>query len=207
MLPPFGDELEARVRANLAAHERRDVPLDGRRHAAVAVTLVADADGAPCFVLTRRAPRMRAHAGQWALPGGRVDQGETFEAAARREVHEEIGLVLATDAHLGALEGYETRSGYFIVPHVYWCENLATLAPNPAEVAGVHHIALTALHSPGSPEFLAGDTPGRPILRLHLGRDHVHAPTAALLYQFREVALSGRYISVAHYDQPDFARR
>jgi 8-oxo-dGTP pyrophosphatase MutT (NUDIX family) len=204
----FDQTLRKSIGDNIARLIER--PADGHaelKDSAVAIVVSPGTDGAASFILTRRAARMGRHAGQWALPGGRVDQGETFEAAARREVHEEIGLALAADAHLGALEGYETRSGYFIVPHVYWCEDLTSLSPNPAEVAGVHHIALTALHSPGSPEFLAGDTPGRPILRLHLGRDHVHAPTAALLYQFREVALSGRYISVAHYDQPDFARR
>ena len=76
--PPFGPELETRVRAHLTAHERLMVPLDGRRHAAVTVTLVPQEDDvAACFLLTKRAPRLKAHAGQWALPGGRVEPGES----------------------------------------------------------------------------------------------------------------------------------
>src|SRR5829696_4040123 len=94
-IPPFGPDLETRIRANLAAHDRRTVPLDGRRHAAVAVTLIPDAENVPCFVLTRRAPRLSSHAGQWALPGGRVEPDETAVDGALRELAEEVGLTAA----------------------------------------------------------------------------------------------------------------
>ena len=36
---------------------------------------------------------------------------------------------------------------------------------------------------------------------------HLYAPTAAMMYQFREVALRGEATRVAHFDQPDFARK
>jgi hypothetical protein len=93
------------------------------------------------------------------------------------------------------------------VPHIYWSGAAADLHPNPDEVAEVRAISLTALNAPGSPQFEEGDTPGRPIVRLSLGDHWIHAPTAAVLLQFREVALHGRHIRVAHFDQPDFARR
>ena len=115
---PFGPDLEACVRAHLAAHDRSSVPLDGRRHAAVAVTLVDDDDGAPCFLLTRRAPRLTSHAGQWALPGGRVEPGESAIEGALRELAEEVGLSATPDQVLGCLDDYPTRSGYVITPVV-----------------------------------------------------------------------------------------
>jgi 8-oxo-dGTP pyrophosphatase MutT (NUDIX family) len=207
MLPPFGDELEARVRANLAAHERRDVPLDGRRHAAVAVTLVADADGAPCFVLTRRAPRMRAHAGQWALPGGRVEPHETAVAGALRELVEEVGLA-ATPAHvLGCLDDYPTRSGYVITPVVVWASDSADLRPQPGEVSAIHRVPLTVLEHPDVPHLRTIPESDRPVISIAMVETHVHAPTAAIVYQLREVALHGRPTRVDHFEQPVFAWR
>ena len=87
----FGDVLRALAQERLAHFERIAEPLGERRAAAVALTLVADDAQQPCFVLTRRTERLNRHAGQWALPGGRVDPGETAEAAALRELEEEVG--------------------------------------------------------------------------------------------------------------------
>ena len=180
---------------------------NGLKHAAVAIIVTPCHAGAANFLLTRRASRPGRHSGQWALPGGVIEPGETPDQAAVRETLEEIGLALAPDALLGRLDDYETRSGYLISPFVFWSEGLAKLDPDPREVDKVFHIPLANLNLPGSPDFQTGDTLGRPILRLDLGDNHIHAPTAALLYQFREVGLHGRYVSVAHFDQPEFARR
>lgn len=207
MLPPFGDELEARVRANLAAHARLDLPLDGRRHAAVAVTLVADADGSPCFVLTRRAPRLRAHAGQWALPGGRVEPHETAVEGALRELVEEVGLSATSDHVLGCLDDYPTRSGYVITPVVIWARADARFAPNPAEVSSVHRVPLTVLEHPDVPHLRTIPESDRPVISIAMVETHVHAPTAAIVYQLREVALHGRATRVDHFEQPVFAWR
>src|SRR3954452_21728221 len=121
----------------VAAFDRRAHPLDGRRAAAVAVVVV-DAQDGPGLVLTKRSARLRAHAGQWALPGGRVDAGETHEDAALRELHEGLGLLVAADTVIGRLDDYPTRSGYVITPVVVWAAAGAdALHPNPAEVASV----------------------------------------------------------------------
>ena len=89
--------------------------------------------GGAAFMLTRRAQRMSAHPGQWAVPGGRIDDGETPEEAARREVEEEVGL---RDLDLlGRLDDYPTRSGYVIRPFVFWAGTHAEPVANPAEVA------------------------------------------------------------------------
>jgi len=77
--------------------------------------------------------------------------------------------------------------------------------PNPQEVASVHRIPLE--------EFLREDAPRldpvaegeHPILRMPVGDDHIAAPTAAIIYQFREVCLLGRPTRVAHFEQPRFA--
>jgi mutator protein MutT len=197
--------LRERVCTNLAQHARHEIELEGRRAAAVAVALVADAEGEGCFVLTRRAARLRAHAGQWALPGGRIDAGETATDAARRELREEVGLAVAGDAVLGLLDDYATRSGFVITPVVVWVNGTVEFAPNPAEVAAVHRVRFTVLEQPGVPHLRRIAESDRPVISIPMAGTHVHAPTAAIVYQLREVALHGRDTRVADYEQPTFA--
>lgn len=206
MLPPFGPDLASRVRAHLARHERLAVPLDGRRHAAVAVTLVADDEGASCFVLTRRAPRLSSHAGQWALPGGRVEPGESATEAALRELAEEVGLAADASQVLGWLDDYPTRSGYVITPVVVWAER-AELAPDPSEVSAVHRVPLAVLEHPEVPHLRSIPESERPVISIAMVGTHVHAPTAAIVYQLREVGVHGRATRVDHFEQPVFAWR
>jgi len=197
--------LAERVRLHLARHPRHAEELAGRRHAAVAVVLLPDAHGQPCFVLTRRAGGLRRHAGQWALPGGRIDPGETPEGAALRECVEEIGLTLAPGAVLGRLDDYVTRSGFVITPVVTWSGAAAALAPDPREVAEIHHVPLAELDRPGVPHLRRIPESERPVISIPLVGTHIHAPTAAILFQLREVALWGRATRVHHYEQPVFA--
>ncbi|HEY3811227.1 MAG TPA: CoA pyrophosphatase [Acidimicrobiales bacterium] len=207
MTTPFDDALRARLTANLGALERLALPLDGRRHAAVAVVAVnSDADG-PAVLLTRRAVRLQAHAGQWALPGGRVEIGEGARAAARRELHEEIGLDLGADAELGALDDYATRSGYVISPFVFWGGADPVLHPDPAEVRSIHRVSFRELCRPDSPRFMSIAESDRPVVQIPVGGDLVHAPTGAILLQFRRVAIEGVIERVAHFEQPVFAWR
>lgn len=202
----FEPALRERMRANLAAFRREETPATGLRRAAVALVLLPDAQGRACFVITRRAPKLRSHGGQWALPGGRLDPGEGPEAAALRELAEEVGVALAPDAVIGLLDDYATRSGYAITPVVAWCE-AGTLRANPLEVAAVYRVALAELVRPDVPRVRRIPESDRPVLSVPLLGTQIHAPTAAFLYQLREVALEGRETRVALYDQPVFAWR
>jgi 8-oxo-dGTP pyrophosphatase MutT (NUDIX family) len=173
---------------------------------ALALTVADDGSGETAFLLTRRAAAMRAHAGQWALPGGRCDPGETFEAAALRELEEELGVSLPASDILGLLDDYPTRSGYAITPVVAWLDDPSRLAPNPHEVASVHRIRLDHIHHDDAVVFEAIPESVRPLIRLNIGDRQIHAPTAALIYQLREL-VAGRVTRVAHLEQPVFAWR
>ncbi|MCW2528264.1 MAG: coenzyme pyrophosphatase, partial [Pseudonocardiales bacterium] len=175
-----------------------------RRHAAVAVTLVRDSAGALCFLLTRRAAGLRAHPGQFALPGGRMDVGETAPETALRELAEELGVALDESTVLGVLDDYVTRSGYRMTPVVLWAgDEPVSLRPNPDEVAQAFEVPLAVLDA--EPNFLQIPESPNPVIQLPMLSTMVHAPTAAVLYQFRELALRGRVTRVAHLEQPVFA--
>jgi 8-oxo-dGTP pyrophosphatase MutT (NUDIX family) len=109
----FDESLRTTITRHLDGFEvRRRSDPGSLRHAAVAVAVVeADVPGEAAFLLTKRTPRLRAHGGQWALPGGRVDPGETIRHTALRELHEELGVLASIDDVLGTLDDYPTRSG------------------------------------------------------------------------------------------------
>jgi 8-oxo-dGTP pyrophosphatase MutT (NUDIX family) len=171
--------------------------LDGR--------MVGVAGGAS-FVLCRRSAGLGRHASQWALPGGRLDEGETPVEAALRETHEEVGVELDEAAVLGLLDDYATRSGYVITPVVVWAGAGVELRPDPGEVLAAYRIGLHQLLRVDSPRFVSIPESDRPVVQVPLGGDLIHAPTGALLVQFRWVALEGRLGErVVDFEQPVFA--
>jgi mutator protein MutT len=211
--------LRERIRSRLHGFELRAVGQHAHRAAAVAVAVSEEGFGAdlaglprpeqwserPALILTRRSKQLRNHAGQWALPGGRIDSGETPEQAALRELAEEIHLQLDADSVLGRLDDYETRSGYVITPVVVWAGAAREIRPNPAEVASIHRIPIDEFLRADAPLLSDGPDPARPVLRMPVGDHWIAAPTAAALYQFRELCIEGRPTRVAHFDQPEFA--
>jgi len=203
----FDGTLRAAIRRNLALRAAAPLPERGLKRAAVCVILTDDGEGGAALVLTLRAQHLSAHSGQYALPGGRVDAGESAVDAALREAREEIGLELAPEAILGWLDDYPTRSGYLITPIVVWAPDDAPMSANPAEVAEIYRVHLAELSRPGSPEFVAIPESDQPVIRYPLLGTLIHAPTAAVLYQFMEVAVHGRATSVAHLEQPVWAWR
>jgi 8-oxo-dGTP pyrophosphatase MutT (NUDIX family) len=215
------EQLRESIAARLRAFDHRVAADVAGRQAAVAIVVAdvghgAGLPGLPMeaewqasagLVLTRRAQHLRNHPGQWAFPGGRLDAGETPVAAALREMREEVGVDLPASAVLGRLDDFVTRSGFVMTPIVIWGGSGLVVEPNPDEVASVHRIPLTEFLRPDAPRLDPVEGGAHPVLRMPVGEEHIAAPTAALLYQFREVCLLGRPTRVAHFEQPEFAWR
>ena len=220
------ETLRTQVAARLAGWDLHAPDETGLRRAAVALCITDEgggadlagvaspalqADGQPgwstraALILTRRAEHLRRHAGQWALPGGRIDAGETPEQTALRELQEEVDLVLAPADVLGRLDTFITRSGFAITPVVLWAGSARRLKPNPDEVASIHRIPVQEFLRPDGPMLEPLEGSAHPVLKMPVGDNWIAAPTAALLYQFREVCLLGRPTRVAHFEQPLFA--
>jgi len=191
----------------------------GMRQAAVAVTIVdvwddpgvyglqprEDRKQDAALVLTRRASGLKAHSGQWAFPGGKMEKGETPEQTALRELEEEVGLTLDFHHILGRLDDFTTRSGFTIKPVVVWGGTGKTLVRNPAEVESIHRIPIEEFLREDAPILHQTGTSEHPMLLMPVGDSWIAAPTAAIIYQFREVAILGNATRVSHFDQPLFA--
>ena len=204
---PFDHATRRSIASRCAAFARLPAsePVPALKRAAVAVALTeTEAAGGTALLLTLRASGLRAHSNQWALPGGRCDEGETPAQAALRELHEELGLELGEGDVLGLLDDYPTRSGYLITPVVLWAGSSTALSPNPDEVASVHRIALDNIEDADAFSFTTIPESTRRVIRFRHAGQFIHAPTAALIYQFREV-LAGRDTRVAELEQPVFA--
>ncbi|MCT7361983.1 NUDIX hydrolase [Mycolicibacterium llatzerense] len=175
-----------------------DQNLDGR---------MVDVAGGAAFLLCRRTSRLNSHSAQWALPGGRLDPGETVVDAALRELHEEVGIKLSDESVLGLLDDYPTRSGYVITPVVLWGGGRLDPQPSPDEVVAVYRVGLHQLQRPDSPRFITIPESDRPVVQIPLGNDLIHAPTGAVLLQMRWLGLEGRPDRVDELEQPVFAWR
>jgi len=213
------EHLRKKIQTNLDQFETRAGHTANVTQAAVALTIVDVAHGSDDYglphytspqpdaalILTRRSKNLRNHSGQWALPGGRRDKGEKAADTALRELSEEVGLDLGPDRIIGTLDDYTSRSGFVITPVVIWGGDRVDLVPNPAEVASIHRIQLAEFLRSDAPLIQASPDSGAPLILMPVGNTCIAAPTAAMLYQFREVALLGKETRVAHYEQPAFA--
>ena len=212
-------QLRSLVERNLRAFSAHSHSVDRQHAAAVAVAITDTGHGADlsglathgtwrteaALILTRRSERLRHHAGQWALPGGRIEAGETADEAAVRELAEEVSLQLDASAVLGRLDDIVTRSGFVITPVVVWAGSARHMTPNPDEVQSIHRIPVGEFMRPDAPMLERIDDSEHPVLRMPVGDSWIAAPTAAILYQFREVCISGRDTRVAHFEHPAFA--
>jgi 8-oxo-dGTP pyrophosphatase MutT (NUDIX family) len=206
-----------KIRANLNHFTRYSQKSRDLRRAAVCLTLVdyrnrgnlqgleTGDDQSLALILTRRAGNLRKHPGQWALPGGSMDKGETPVQAACRELEEEVGLCLPENQVLGYLDDFVTRSGFHITPVVFWAGRVERLRKNPQEVSSIHRIPCSEFFRKDAPLLESGVENSRPILYMPVGHTCIASPTAAIIFQFREAALCGRSTRVYHYDQPYFA--
>ena len=103
----FDQELRQHIYNNIQQFEVKSHKSFGFKHAAVAITIVeADNKKDAAFILTLRSSRLKNHSGQWALPGGQIDKGETPEQTALRELSEEVGVSLNKENLMGRLDDY-----------------------------------------------------------------------------------------------------
>ena len=116
--------------------------------AAVLIPLIERDDGLR-LLLTERTHGLSTHAGQIALPGGRIDTGDVDAvAAALREANEEVGLPASHVETLGTLPAYVTGTAFVVTPVVALVRPGFVLRPNPAEVADVFEVPLAFLMNP-----------------------------------------------------------
>lgn len=188
----------------LRGFPRRPAARPNLTRAAVALC-VTEREGRPALVITRRAAGLRAHAGQWALPGGRLDPGETVAECALREPQEEVLLIVGPADVLGVLDDYATRSGYVMTPVVCWAGEVGDLVGAETEVAEVLQIPLTDLDV--DPMVTRIPESEAPVIALPLLGRYLHAPTAAIIHQFCRIACRGELTRVDHLEQPVFAWR
>ncbi|MGH3778164.1 MAG: NUDIX domain-containing protein [Pseudonocardiaceae bacterium] len=174
----------------------------GSLPAAVAIAVVTSGSG-PAVLLTRRAGGLHEHPGQHVLPGLRTNLRESASGAARRALAQELGLRLPPESVLGLLDDYETRVGFVITPVVVWAGEHS----EPPHLPEAHVVAVAFADLDVEPVFVASPESDRPVIRLPLHGEWLHAPTAAVLYQFREVVLRHRRTRVAHLEEPVFAWR
>lgn len=193
--------LKNRITANLGAFPRLTLDRPDLKRAAVAI-LISPVHGHPTYALTRRGLTMRRGPGAYALPGGGADPGETAVATAMRETSEELGVTLGADAPLGQLDDFVTLSGHLVTPVVLWSSTPLTLRPDPVEVHRAWLVPLSELDHPESPRRSRPLLGGTPTLRMRVRGQWINPPTAAWLFQFREVALHGRWTRVAAIAQP-----
>lgn len=197
------DALRRRIEGHLARFDRIALDVGDRRRAAVAVVVAPTADG-PAFLLTRRALHMRRGAGNYALPGGNVDPDEDPIDAALRETQEELGVTLTRSAVLGLLDDFITLGGHVVTPVVMLSEVPLTLIPNPEEVHDAWLVPLADLDHPRAPRREAHPDGGPSVLRMFARGSWINPPTAAWLYQFREVCLHGRPCRTDAIGQPNW---
>ncbi len=168
--PPSRAELVARLRdperlsrvATTSSEEwdLSQVAPGSLRSAAVLVPIIWHAE-APAILLTLRAATLSAHAGQVAFPGGRIEPGETAEAAALREAAEEVGLDPRLPVIAGTLPEHITGTGFRVTPVVAFLDPPLTLTPDPAEVAEVFELPLATVLDPAAPQRQSLEQDGR----------------------------------------------
>lgn len=172
-------------------HVDAQVPADTLRASAVLVAVSDGPQGAE-VLLTRRSESLNSHRGEISFPGGRVDAGETFEAAALREAHEEVALDPSAVQLGGRLDPISTLvSRSFIVPVVGAVSPHLDLRPAQDEVDRIMWVPLVELTRVDTfrEEIWPVDDQHRPMFFFELEDETIWGATARMLHQLLRVAL------------------
>lgn len=206
--------MRERILQTLAAHEpagidmrRGDFDLNpslkGRirrkysgRAASVLVPLVDRADDMT-VLLTRRTEHLPDHAGQVAFPGGAREAGDKNAIdTALRETEEEIGLDRERVHIAGALDLYETSTGYHVAPIVGLVTPGFELAIDPHEVAAAFEVPLGFLLDPENHRIHSRVWLGRRryFYAIPYGEHYIWGATAGMLINLYELLTGNRAV-------------
>ncbi|MGH3825031.1 MAG: coenzyme A pyrophosphatase [Pseudonocardiaceae bacterium] len=180
------------IRAALRRFRRRPARQWGAQREVMAVTVAAGAGG-PAVLLIRHADSSGRHPGTLGLPGGPTDRWASVSGAARGLLADTLAIHLPPESVLGLLDDYLIHSKHVITPVVLWA--------GPVEahwMPGTETLAVPFAELDVEPVLVASADSDRPVIRLPLHGEWLHAPAAAVLHQFREVVLYHRPTRVSH---------
>lgn len=154
-----------------------------------AVLMPIIAKPVPTVLFTQRTANLTRHAGQVSFPGGRMDDTDASPlATALRETHEETGITPDFVTVAGFMDGYETGTGFAILPVVGVVKEGFTLLPNPAEVNEIFEVPLSFLLNPENRERQSREWQGRrrEFYAFNHGSHYIWGATAAIVVNFAE---------------------
>ena len=165
--------------------ERPPVP------AAVLIALIERPEG-HTVLYTERSPDLRAHSGQVAFPGGKIDAADRDAAdAALREANEEVGMERDDARILGFMPTYFTGTNYLITPVVALVAPSGPFVPNPGEVHSVFEVPLARILSQQSYDMFSIQRNGKEHRTWQIDHDghRIWGITANLTRLFRDLAI------------------
>ncbi len=156
----------------------------GEEFSPAAVLIAVTERREPGVLLIHRPSHMRAHPGQIAFPGGRLDPGETAVEAALREAEEELGIDPARVQVIGPSDRYHTRSGYAITPVLATVPADIAIHPNPAEVAQWFEAPLAHILAPANQveQWLDHGGGRHPFIEIVWQEHRIWGVTAAIIF-------------------------
>lgn len=188
-MPRFDDHSLATLRDLLARRPAIAIDAPEHRRACVLIPLIRDRDGSWSILFSRRSDQLQAHSGQIAFPGGAVEEGESLEAAAIREAHEEVGIPPQFVQLIGRLDDVITNSGFLVAPFVGVITEPVEYVLQESEVVEVFEVPVDALLDPAQPEvrYVSFRQISYPAYFYPYGRNEIWGLTGRMLKAFLDL--------------------